>query len=551
MKGLKLAALLILLSLFGLLNLASANSGNPPLGSTSAPGEQNCTACHNSFGLNTGNGRISIINVPREYKPGQTYNLEISLQDPNASNWGFQLTILNEKGERAGTINVTDAARTELRMGSGNNGQRDYLVSTIAGNFSGQVDKVSWNFDWIAPAQNIGTITFYATGVSGDRDGSQRGDRVYSVAFGSKMFQTGPPTLNFIVPNRGPETGNTSITIRGSNFREGAIVTFDGLDAKAQFVNETTLTATTPPHNGGAVDIKIVNTDGTSATASGLFTYDQPPPPAPKPILVTPSRGPTSGGTIAKLNGSEFKSGTRIIFDGREVATTFNDTNFISFRTPLHNPGPVDLVVINPDGQSAELKNAFIYEGPIPAPIVKLVSPQGGEILSAGGQSITISWTIESNGTATQRLLLSTDGGSTFPVVIASGLGSDIDRFNLILSEDLMSDRARLRLEAVQPEATVKDDSKDFKIVRAPSIVTVKPGTAKAGRTRLDLEIVGVAFSKDAVVEMDGVKLKATVVSSTSIKIKKAPHTVPGSHFIIVRNPNGGLSNSFLFTVAE
>jgi large repetitive protein len=552
MKRFKVAALLIMITLFCSLELVSANSGTPPLGNTNGPSEQNCTVCHNSFGLNSGSGKLAIVNAPREYRPGETYNIEVLMQDKDSSNWGFELTILNERGERAGTIKVTDDVRTELQNGGAGSGVRDYLINTIAGNFSGVVDRVTWQFDWTAPSQPQGTIIFYAAGVAGDRDSSPRGDRVYSSTSSSRPFQPGPPTINFLSPNHGPETGNNIVMLRGENFRDGAVVTFDGIDAGAQFVNNTTLQVTAPQHPAGTVDVRVLNTDGSSITAAKAYTYDVPPPPPPRPVSLSPGRGPTTGGTAVKLNGSNFRSGARVIFDGRELQTTFIDSNFVSFKTPVHNPGSVTITIINSDGQVGELKDAFIYEGPIPPPVVKLNFPAGGETLSSDGEPITISWSIESNGTPSQRLVLSTDGGKTFPFVLASGLSASTNSYNLILPEGLASNEARLRLEVIQPDATVTDETKkDFKIVEAPQIERISPATAKAGKTKLDLEITGEKFNKDAVVEMDGVKLKATVVSSTTIKIKKAPHAVPGSHFIRVRNPNGGVSYLFLFTVAE
>ncbi len=81
-------------------------------------------------------------------------------------------------------------------------------------------------------------------------------------------------------------------------------------------------------------------------------------------------------------------------------------------------------------------------------------------MLSAGGAPTTITWTIESNGTPSQRLLLSTDGGASFPIVVATGLNATVTHFNWTVPEELTSDRARLRLEATQPEATVGDESK-------------------------------------------------------------------------------------------
>src|SRR5438093_4684641 len=139
MKRLKLAALIILITIFSALQLTSANTGSPPLGQTNAPGEQNCSSCHNTFGLNVGNGRILLLGAPREYKPGETYSIQVTIEDPLASSWGFEVTAINDKGDRAGTFTVLDANHTNLLS----NNQRNYLLNTISGNYAGSTSSAN------------------------------------------------------------------------------------------------------------------------------------------------------------------------------------------------------------------------------------------------------------------------------------------------------------------------------------------------------------------------------------------------------------------------
>ncbi|MGD0696946.1 MAG: IPT/TIG domain-containing protein [Terriglobia bacterium] len=83
------------------------------------------------------------------------------------------------------------------------------------------------------------------------------------------------PTISSISPTSGPLAGGTVVTINGSNFLNGATVTFGGVAATAvTFVSSSQLTATTPASsNPATVDIKVTNPDGQSATLSGAFTY--------------------------------------------------------------------------------------------------------------------------------------------------------------------------------------------------------------------------------------------------------------------------------------
>lgn len=83
------------------------------------------------------------------------------------------------------------------------------------------------------------------------------------------------PTISSISPTSGPLAGGTVVTINGSNFQNGATVTFGGVAATAvTFVSSSQLTAATPASpNPATVDLKVTNPDGQSATLPGAFTY--------------------------------------------------------------------------------------------------------------------------------------------------------------------------------------------------------------------------------------------------------------------------------------
>jgi hypothetical protein len=87
-----------------------------------------------------------------------------------------------------------------------------------------------------------------------------------------------PPTASAINPANGLTTGGTNITITGTNFTSGSIVTLGGLDAtNVIVVNPTTITATTQAHSVGTVSVIITNTLGQSATVAGGFVYSGAP----------------------------------------------------------------------------------------------------------------------------------------------------------------------------------------------------------------------------------------------------------------------------------
>ncbi len=82
------------------------------------------------------------------------------------------------------------------------------------------------------------------------------------------------PVVTTINPTSGSESGATPVTIRGSNFRSGATVTFGDSTATGGFiVSSETITATTPAHAVGTVDLIITNPSGLADTLFDGFEF--------------------------------------------------------------------------------------------------------------------------------------------------------------------------------------------------------------------------------------------------------------------------------------
>ena len=82
------------------------------------------------------------------------------------------------------------------------------------------------------------------------------------------------PGVITVSPAGGAVAGGTKVTIAGSGFQVGAAVTFDGTAATNVLrINTTTITATTPAHAAGAVNVVVTNPDNFAATRTNGFTY--------------------------------------------------------------------------------------------------------------------------------------------------------------------------------------------------------------------------------------------------------------------------------------
>jgi hypothetical protein len=120
----------------------------------------------------------------------------------------------------------------------------------------------------VAPAHSAGSVNVVVTNPGG-QSGTLTGGFVYASA--------APPTVSGITPNSGPTTGGTSVTINGSAFVSGATVSIGGAATNVNFVNIGTLTATTPAHAAGTVNVVVTNPDAQSGTLTNGFTFNAPP----------------------------------------------------------------------------------------------------------------------------------------------------------------------------------------------------------------------------------------------------------------------------------
>ena len=111
------------------------------------------------------------------------------------------------------------------------------------------------------PAGSAGAATVTVTNSNG-----------LSGSLTSGFTYAAPPTVSSVSPNSGSTAGGTAVTITGTNFAAGATVTFGCAATNVAVVNSTTITATTPAGNAGAVTVTVTVNGQSGSLASG-FTY--------------------------------------------------------------------------------------------------------------------------------------------------------------------------------------------------------------------------------------------------------------------------------------
>jgi hypothetical protein len=167
----------------------ASRTGAPALGAF--PAEPTCADCHTSFPLNSGPGVLTINGLPANYTPNQEVAVTVTLMQPSRMRYGFEATVLDDLGNKAGDLVLTDTTRTQLVTGSGNFAGRQYIEHTFAGVTPNGTDQSSWTFTWTAPAQSVGRVTFYVAGNAADGTGSSAGDFIYTI--NASVMPAAPP----------------------------------------------------------------------------------------------------------------------------------------------------------------------------------------------------------------------------------------------------------------------------------------------------------------------------------------------------------------------
>ncbi len=328
---------------------AQANRFGPPVSRTGAPGELTCNmaGCHNSFQTNGGSGTLSLTGLPANYTPNQEVDLTVTLNQASRALYGFELTVIDDQGRKAGDITVTDAARTQKITGVVGNNLREYLQHNFNGATPNGTNQGSWTFRWKAPAQSVGRVTFYVAGNAANGNSSPDGDFIYTI---SQSIQPGATLGQFA-------------SVSAASFAPSGSLTADGIVAGfGAGLSQNVATATTVPLptqlDGSEVRVRDANNTerpaGLFFVAPGQINYLIPAGTANGAATITVRRNgvDTAQGTAtietvapalfaANANGQGVAAA--VVLRRRGGVDTFEPVAQFNSTTSRFEPLPIDL----------------------------------------------------------------------------------------------------------------------------------------------------------------------------------------------------------------
>lgn len=159
------------------------------------------------------------------------------------------------------------------------------------------------------------------------------------------------PRVTSVSPRAGATAGGNTVTITGTGFANGSRVKFGSTSAASvTYVSPTELQAVAPAHTAGTVAVTVSDYVGTSAKSNAdLYAFG-----APSVVSISPTSGPTTGGTTVTITGSGFVPGTSVDF-GTTAAkkVTFVSPTKLKAVSPAEPSGSVDVTATTAAGTSA------------------------------------------------------------------------------------------------------------------------------------------------------------------------------------------------------
>jgi hypothetical protein len=217
--------------------------------------------------------------------------------------------------------------------------------------------------------------------------------KVRRAAAGKEVVPTEPPAgnrrpmeINSLRPARGETTGGLDVEIIGLGFPHEVTVLFGAAEADPDFIQvlpgETSILVRTPPYEApGVVTVRVLGPESQAALMENAFEYYDPV----RLDSVTPSRGPSHGGTLVALLGQGFLADTVVQFgDADPIAASYIDGHTLTVSTPALGLGTFSVTVSNTNG-SDTLDAAFTTFAPVR---VARISPVAGPL--AGGNTVSV-----------------------------------------------------------------------------------------------------------------------------------------------------------------
>ncbi|HEU4888373.1 MAG TPA: IPT/TIG domain-containing protein, partial [Thermoanaerobaculia bacterium] len=171
--------------------------------------------------------------------------------------------------------------------------------------------------------------------------------------------------ITSMTPLSGIPAGGTNVSIYGTGFAAGTSVTFDGILAGSTFVSPTEMTAVSPMHASGSVDVVVSPPGAAPMTAPRQFTYLLTTPQsftatATSTTTIDLSWSPVAGATFYEVSRRQ-PAGTWDVI-GTPATTSFTDGGRTAESTYVYRVRAGDAALNYSDPSAIDLATTMSAE---------------------------------------------------------------------------------------------------------------------------------------------------------------------------------------------
>lgn len=350
-----------------------------------------------------------------------------------------------------------------------------------------------------------------------------------------------------VYPLRAIQGDTVQHTVRGSGLVLGSTLEVSDPDLSLSgitwFGNSVTFQVTTAPGEPrGHADLQVTNVGGAFNVLPGALEIT---PPSPSVASVTPSSGPSAGGSALTLSGADFEPGARVVIgaeiyrDGEPGGCTVVDPSTITLTTLPTAAGVHDVVVIDDSGVEGRKVDGFLSAA---LPSLTTVFPSAGD--AAGGTEVVLRGTDFADG-----LSVRIDGVTQGSVTVEDQTTARFDTLGSLPGV--------YTLELENPGGGIATSAFAYVAQADPALASVLPAEGgTGGGTTVTLTGAGftagsdVIFGADPDTGLGGIPAASVVfVDASTLEVATPPHA-QGDVALVVLAASGqatALAGGFTF----
>lgn len=336
-----------------------------------------------------------------------------------------------------------------------------------------------------------------------------------------------------------------TLTVSGSSFVSGAVVSFNGTALPTTYTSSTSLQATIPASAlsaGEAASVTVTNpSPGGGTSSSANFSIMSP---TPKVTGISPTSLPQAQSATLTITGTGFESNSTVQWNGTALTTAFVSSTTLTVSltaAQVQSLGSAQITVNNPGpgGSATDPVAVLVY----PVPAITSISPA-----SVAQGSPTLQITITGTNFVTGSVVFFDQTAIPTTYISSTSLTAQVPAYLLASGHN-----ASVAVQNQTPIVTMSSPATFAVTAPTPVLTSISPNTVGAGYKGGTIALTGTGFELNSVGQWNGSSRTTYYDNSTLLYmvVTTADLANAGTAQVTVNNPapGGGTSAPQTMTI--